>query len=205
MSEYKPVIPQELVERAFAKKGPKQYTIWVDLEYCIGCDACTMACKAENNTPVGLDLNRVIEVEEGEFTDPLKKPDLSVYFVAMPCMHCGKPACQAACPVGAITKRKEDGIVLINKDRCIGCRYCAWACPYGVPQFNAEAKVMEKCTLCVHRVTKGQVPACVETCVAKTRFFGEINDLLTLVREKRAKRVLLGGSAETGPSVVYSR
>ncbi len=87
MSEYKPVIPQELVERAFRKKGPKQYTIWVDMEYCIGCHACTMGCKAENNTPVGLDFNRVIEVEEGEFTDPRKKPDLSVYFVAMPCMH----------------------------------------------------------------------------------------------------------------------
>ena len=87
MSEFKPVLPPEIVERAFQKKGPKQYTIWVDLEHCIGCHACTMACKAENNTPVGVDFNRVIDVEEGEFTNPQKKPDLSVYFVAMPCMH----------------------------------------------------------------------------------------------------------------------
>ena len=107
--------------------------------------------------------------------------------------------------MGAISKSKEDGIVLINKDKCIGCRYCAWACPYGVPQFNAEANVMEKCTLCVHRTSKGQIPACVETCIAKTRFFGEINDLVRLITEKRAKRVSLGGLTGTKPSVIYSK
>lgn len=115
----------------------------------------------------------------------------------------------AACPVGAITKRKEDGIVLINKDKCIGCRYCAWACPYGHPQFNAEAKVMEKCTLCVHRVEKGLRPACVDTCIAKTRFFGEIDALTKLIREKRAKTVSLGfiggAKANTEPSVMYTK
>ncbi|RJX30511.1 MAG: 4Fe-4S dicluster domain-containing protein [Desulfarculus sp.] len=205
MSERDPIIAQEVIDRAFRKKGPKQYTLWVDLEYCIGCHACTMGCKAENNTPVGVDYNRVIEVEEGLFDNPKQRPELQVYFVAMPCMHCGKPACMAACPVGAITKRQEDGIVLINKDRCIGCRYCAWACPYGVPTFNAEAKVMEKCTLCVHRVTKGLLPACVETCVAKTRFFGEMNDLVNLIREQRSKRVFLGGASSTVPSVVYTK
>ncbi len=87
MTEMNSVLPLGIVEGAFKKKGPKQYTIWVDLEYCIGCHACTMACKGENNTPVGLDYNRVIEVEEGRFTNPSKKPNLSVYFVAMPCMH----------------------------------------------------------------------------------------------------------------------
>ena len=114
----------------------------------------------------------------------------------------------AACPVGAITKRKEDGIVLINKDKCIGCRYCAWACPYGHPQFNAEAKVMEKCTLCVHRVEKGLKPACVDTCIAKTRFFGEIDNLIKLIREKRAERVSLGfigTKSTTEPSVIYTK
>jgi len=204
MPERSPVLPREVTERSFKAKGPKQYTIWVDLEFCIGCHACTMACKAENNTPVGLDYNRVIEIEQGEFKDSTKKPDLRAFFVAMPCMHCGKPACLAACPVSAITKREEDGIVLINKDKCIGCRYCSWACPYGVPQFNAEANVMEKCTLCVHRVSKGIVPACVETCVAKTRFFGEVNSLVDIIKRKRAKRVLAGASS-TVPSVIYTR
>lgn len=87
MRESKPILSPEIVERSFKKKGPKQYTIWVDIEHCIGCHACTMACKAENNTPVGLDFNRVIEVEEGAFTNPKKTPNLGVYFVAMPCMH----------------------------------------------------------------------------------------------------------------------
>ncbi|HCL81581.1 MAG TPA: 4Fe-4S ferredoxin, partial [Nitrospiraceae bacterium] len=99
-------------------------------------------------------------------------------------------------------------IVLINKDKCIGCRYCAWACPYGAPQFNAEAKVMEKCTLCVHRVTKGLRPACVDTCIARTRFFGEIDSLTRLIREKRAERVSLGfigAKTNTEPSTLYTK
>ncbi|MEW6714427.1 MAG: 4Fe-4S dicluster domain-containing protein [Nitrospirota bacterium] len=205
MSELNPILPQEIIDESFKKPGPKQYTLWVDLEYCIGCHACSMGCKAENNTPVGVDFNRVIEIEEGEFKDPKKTPDIGVYFIPMPCMHCGEPACMAACPVGAITKRKDDGIVLINKDKCIGCRYCAWACPYGAPQFNAEAKVMEKCTLCVHRIEKGLIPACVETCVAKTRFFGEMNAITDFVaRQKVAKKVSVGAGG-TKPSVIYTK
>ena len=206
MTERSPIIPREAVDRSFAKSGPKQYTLWVDLENCVGCHSCTMACKAENNTPVGVDYNRVIEIEEGDFRDARKTPSVGVTFVPMPCMHCGRPACQAACPVGAITKRKEDGIVLINKDKCIGCRYCAWACPYGAPQFNAEARVMEKCTLCVHRVEKGLLPACVNTCPAKVRFFGELNELTVLMREKRAHSVNIAVSgADTRPSVQYTK
>ena len=205
MSERNPVIPPEVAERALAKEGPKQLTLWIDIEYCIGCNACVMACKAENNTPVGVDYTRVIEIEEGEFRDPKKTPDVGVTFVAMPCMHCGRPACLAACPVGAITKRAEDGIVLINKDKCIGCRYCAWACPYGAPAYNAEANVMEKCTLCVHRLEKGQLPACVNTCVAKTRFFGELNGLTSLIREKRSRDVsIVVHGNNTRPSVLYT-
>ncbi|MBI4686716.1 MAG: 4Fe-4S dicluster domain-containing protein [Nitrospirae bacterium] len=204
MSELGAFIPQEVIEASFKKPGPKQYTLWVDLEHCIGCQSCTMGCKGENNTPVGVDYNRVIEVEEGEFKDSKEKPDIRVNFIPMPCMHCGKPACLAACPVGAIEKRKEDGIVLINKDKCIGCRYCAWACPFGHPAFNAEAKVMEKCTLCVHRLEKGLKPACVETCTPKVRFFGEMSELIKIMREKRAQRVMVG-STSTQPSVLYSK
>ncbi|MDA8089159.1 MAG: 4Fe-4S dicluster domain-containing protein [Nitrospiraceae bacterium] len=206
--ERDPFITDEMLKATFDKKGPKQYTLWVDLEFCVGCNACTMACKAENNTPVGVDYNRVITVEVGEFKDPKKKPDeLRAYFVSMPCMHCGKPACKAACPVGAITKREEDGIVLIDTDKCIGCRYCAWACPYGHPQFNAKAHVMQKCIMCVHRVTKGLKPACVDACIARTRFFGELNDLTMLIKQKRASRVSLGfiGESKTNPSVIYTR
>jgi DMSO reductase iron-sulfur subunit len=205
MSERAALIPEEITQASFAKPGPKQYTLWIDLEYCVGCNACTMACKAENNTPVGVDYTRVIEIEVGEFKNPQEKPEVRAYFVPMPCMHCGRPACLAACPVGAITKRTEDGIVLINKDKCIGCRYCAWACPFGHPQFNAQAKVMEKCTLCVHRLEKRLHPACVDACIARTRFFGEINDLTSLIRTKRAETVSLGFKTTTDPSVMYTK
>jgi DMSO reductase iron-sulfur subunit len=208
MSERDTFVKDETLKASFRKKGHKQYTLWVDLEHCVGCHACTMGCKAENNTPVGVDYNRVVEVEVGEFRDEKEKPNVRAYFVPTPCMHCGRPACQAACPVGAVTKRDEDGIVLINKDKCIGCRYCSWACPYGHPQFKAEAKIMEKCTLCVHRVEKGLRPACVDTCIARTRFFGELGDLEELVREKRAKKVavgFVGGKVDTNPSTIYTK
>ena len=204
MAERGAIIPQEVLDASFAKAGPKQYALWIDLEYCIGCNACTIACKSENNTPLGVDYNRVIEVEEGEFRDPRQAPEARVYFVPMPCMHCGRPACLSACPVGAITKRAEDGIVLINKDKCIGCRYCAWACPYGAPQYNAEAKVTEKCTLCVHRTSIGLQPACVTSCISRTRFFGELNELTKLIREKRARAVHLG-EPTTQPSGQYTK
>ena len=87
MPELGAFIPEETIQASISKKGPKQYTIWVDLEYCVGCHACSMACKGENNTPVGVDYNRVMEVEVNEFKDPKEKPDVRVYFVAMPCMH----------------------------------------------------------------------------------------------------------------------
>lgn len=87
MSELGAFVPDELKKASIEKKGPKQYTLWVDLEYCVGCHACTMGCKAENRTPVGVDYNRVIEVEVGEFRNTKEKPELKVYFVPTPCMH----------------------------------------------------------------------------------------------------------------------
>ncbi len=87
MPERGAFISDETLPASMAKKGPKQYTLWVDLEYCVGCSACTMACKAENNTPVGVDYNRVVEIEVGEFKNPKEKPEVRVYFVPMPCMH----------------------------------------------------------------------------------------------------------------------
>ena len=158
-----------------------QFGWLVDLDKCTGCDTCTIACKSENNTrPLGspmpfkngrgvlpdhVSYRWVVKKESGVYPTP------AVTFVTSACNHCEHPACQAACPVPAISKRAEDGIVLIDQDVCIGCKQCIHACPYGAPQFNSFTEKVEKCTFCVHRlydgagVRTGFEPACVTSCV----------------------------------------
>lgn len=157
----------------------------VDLDKCTGCDSCTVACKAENNTrPLGSPMpfknGRGVLPDHVSYRWVVKKetgvyPNPTLTFITSACNHCQHPACLAACPVSdvndptnpnnAIFKRAEDGIVLINQDVCIGCKYCIHACPYGAPQFNSETEKVEKCTFCVHRIDAGFEPACVTTCV----------------------------------------
>lgn len=145
----------------------------IDLSKCIGCHACVVSCKAENNTypqqsplivkngrAVTVNYRRVITLDFGLY------PRVSRLFVSMACNHCKEPACLKSCPAGAITKR-DDGIVLIDQELCIGCKYCIWACPYGAPQYNPNTKKVEKCTFCVHRIDAGLKPACVTTCVGR--------------------------------------
>jgi len=133
---------------------------WVlDLGKCVGCRACVVSCKMENNTPTALNYRWVIERESGAYPTP------SLSFFSMGCYHCADPACMAACPVSAITKRASDGIVLIDEAACIGCRYCMAACPYGAPQFNPATEKVEKCTYCVARADASLGPACARTCV----------------------------------------
>lgn len=99
-----------------------------------------------------------------------------VYSLSTACMHCENPACVNVCPSGAMTKR-ADGVVLVNQDQCVGCRYCQWACPYGAPQFNEAKGVMSKCTFCEDLLAQGQNPACVDACVMRAIKFGELSDL----------------------------
>jgi DMSO reductase iron-sulfur subunit len=147
-----------------------QNTIVLDLDRCIGCFSCVVACKQENNIQLGAYWNKVLTIgPNGKF------PDVEMYFLPVLCQHCEDPQCVKNCPTGASQKR-DDGIVLIDKEKCIGCQYCAMACPYGVRYFNEEQGVVEKCTLCAHLVEKGQEPACVKNCAAKARIFGDAND-----------------------------
>lgn len=148
----------------------------IDLGRCIGCHSCTVACKSELNTapqnspllfkggnpqrPLHLSYRWVVVHEGGTY------PNVWRTFVTSACNHCQEPACVKSCPVGAISKR-ADGIVLIDQDKCIGCRYCVFACPYGAPQFNEATGKVEKCTMCAHRIDQGLQPACVTTCVGK--------------------------------------
>lgn len=131
----------------------------IDLGKCVGCRACTVSCKMENNTLTDVNYRWVIERESGSYPNP------NLTFVSVSCNHCTDPACLASCPVDAITKRASDGIVLIDEDACIGCKYCMAACPYGAPQFNPITLKVEKCTYCVQRADASLGPACARTCV----------------------------------------
>jgi DMSO reductase iron-sulfur subunit len=125
---------------------------------CTGCEACRIACDTENRLPVGLGWRRVHTLNER------RHPDAPVRHLSMACNHCDAPACLAACPTAAYSRDEATGAVRLDEARCIGCRYCAWACPYGAPRFDPVEGVMSKCTFCAPRLAAGLEPACVACC-----------------------------------------
>lgn len=135
----------------------KQLGFLVDSERCIGCHSCEMACKNYYQIHPALRWRKVYPLKEEEYTMPERN------FMSLACNHCAKPECLRVCPVGAYTKR-EDGVVIQNPERCIGCRLCTMACPYQVPQFNPDVKKVEKCNMCFQLIDKGETPACVAGC-----------------------------------------
>lgn len=170
----------------------------VDITKCIGCGKCVKACKLENDVLLEPEYNRtwverytITETEEVFVDSPnagidgftaeyvnLKYKNLDIrksFFVPKLCQQCDRPPCVPVCPVGATYATKE-GVVLVNRKACIGCRYCVQACPYGARFFDPRLKVVDKCTWCYHRVTKGLLPACVEVCPVGARLFGDIRD-----------------------------
>jgi anaerobic dimethyl sulfoxide reductase subunit B (iron-sulfur subunit) len=183
----------------------KQLGFYVNVANCTGCKACEIACKDKSNLPSGVRWRRVYEFGGGDWVqdgDQVVANSVFSYFVSNACNHCEKPICMEVCPASAISKR-DDGIVLIDADKCIGCRYCSWACPYGAPQFNEEAKVMTKCNFCYDLQAQGEKPACVDGCPYRVLEFGDIEEL-------KAKHGSLNNVAPmpdpslTKPAVVYS-
>lgn len=158
-----------------------------DADECIGCFACEVACKQEHNIPAGENWIRISKV------GPTKVGGkLTMSFAAVRCRHCGKPACLAACPVKAISKR-SDGVVLFHEELCTGCKACIEACLFGAPQYNSEKDVVEACNLCVDRIDKGLKPSCVHHCPTKALYFGECNAFTPKVPGKQTKdRIELG-------------
>lgn len=145
-------------------------TMVIDLDKCIGCFSCEIACKMENDVPLGVYYNKVLTIGPmGVF------PDISQYHLPTICQQCYNPTCVSVCPTGSSFIAK-DGTVQVNKELCIGCKYCIMACPYGARSYNVAQKVVEKCTLCEHLTAVGEEPACVKVCCAKCRIFGDIDD-----------------------------
>lgn len=155
---------------ALSAGKPKRYAMVIDTRRCIGCHACSVACKTENEVPLGETRSWVEYIEKGEF------PNVSRSFLPRLCNQCEKPQCVAVCPTGATYKREQDGIVVVDSNICIGCKYCLQACPYGMRFINPRTGTADKCDFCLHRVQQGLVPACVNTCQGRARIFGDLND-----------------------------
>lgn len=136
----------------------KRYAFLLDMDKCIGCRGCAMACKNFNQLEPGMVWRQVYPLDESIY------PHRERAFLSLSCNHCDDPACLRACPVAAYEKR-DDGIVVHHQDKCIGCTNCVRSCPYGAPRFNKEAKHAEKCSMCVERLEAGLMPACVQGCV----------------------------------------
>lgn len=173
------------------------YGFAIDTKRCIGCNACSMKCKKTNNLPRNVWWNRALTVGgENPDTPAGEYPNLSMSYRTVACQHCENPACVKVCPVGATFKDADTGVVRQDYDKCIGCRMCIAACPYtGVRVFNWEEPgyafdfavgdedvprhqkhVVEKCTMCWHRLAKGEEPACVEVCTTRARYWGDLDD-----------------------------
>jgi len=160
----------------------KQLGFYFDATACNGCKACMVACKSKNNLPVGLNFRHVYEYGGGSWVPHPQDASIMLpnnvfaYPISVACNHCENPRCIEICPAQAISKR-DDGVVLIDDSKCIGCRYCEWACPYGAPQFDETQGVMTKCDFCQDLVAKGQNPVCVDACVMRVLEYGELEDL----------------------------
>ncbi len=144
----------------------------VNLDRCSGCDSCITACKYENDLTLGEYWNHVVAVgPTGTF------PDVEMYWLPVFCQQCENPGCINVCPTGASYRDPETGVVLVDKEKCIGCKYCMMACPYGVRHFNEQEGYVEKCTLCSQLTASGEdIPVCCHNCPTGARFFGDLDD-----------------------------
>ncbi len=178
-----------------------QLAFYFDQSRCTGCETCVVACKDWNDIPAGpASRIRVLAIEKGKYPNPF------VAFLPILCYHCAQPSCVSACPAGAISKRAENGLVILDQEICLGhdnCDMCAQACPYGAPQFGAEDNAkMQKCDFCADRWTQGKKPICIEACPMRALDAGPEDELKSKYKVDKETTGFLY-SKETYPSIFF--
>ncbi len=181
----------------------KQMGFYIDQQSCIGCYTCQIACKDKNDLDDGQLWRKVHEFNGGstDIENEVFRSNVYGYWLSMACNHCEHPKCVENCPTGAMHKREEDGIVLVDRESCIGCGYCVWSCPYGAPKLID--KLSSKCNFCVDLLKEGKKPACVGACFMRALDYGPLDEL----KEKYGSVAEVKGlpSADlTNPSVVIT-
>lgn len=179
-------------------KTAKKWGMVIDLRKCIGCHSCSVACKTENEVPPAVFRSWVKLMDKGVY------PNARSLSLPVLCNNCENAVCVKVCPVKASYKR-DDGIVMVDPHKCVGCKYCMAACPYQVRHLNPIRRYVQKCSFCYQRVDAGLMPACVETCPARARVFGDLNDptseIVKLLVENPTS--VLKPESGTKPNVFY--
>lgn len=183
----------------------KQLGFYLDISACIGCKACQTACKDKNDLPVDINWRKVIEYNGGSWefeNDNLVPVNVYTYHLTVSCQHCENPPCLPVCPTTAIRKG-DDGVVLVDPAKCMGCQYCSWACPYGAPQFGGRGEPMSKCDMCADLRAIDKNPACVDACPLRALDWGEMTDLRAKHGNVTAVDPLPDGNL-TNPSMILT-
>ncbi len=174
-----------------------RYAMAIDTKKCVGCSDCVVACQIENSVPIGYCRDWIVELTSGTY------PDLSMEIRSERCNHCSNAPCVRCCPTTA-SYINDDGIVLVDPKNCIGCKACIASCPYDARFIHPDGYV-DKCTFCVHRVEKGQDPACVAVCPTKCMYFGDTDDsnseISKLIKTRKWKTLI--PEAGTEPNIYY--
>lgn len=175
------------------------YVMFIDHNKCTGCNACRIACQMQWGLPPNLNFNYLKECLTGKY------PRLTRVITPVQCQHCDNPPCQEVCPTKATYKR-EDGLVLIDEKKCIGCKYCMIACPYEA-RVITDHGIPEKCRFCAGLIEDGGTPACISTCMCGVRTFGDLDDPSSPVHSKLAEQELeqLLPHLETKPRIYYAK
>ena len=162
----------------------KKPAFFLDTQICTGCKTCMIACKDKNGLPMGVRWRRVVEFAGGDWVrlvDGTFSQNVFAYYISVSCNHCQDPICVQVCPSTAMNQDGH-GIVTVDPQKCLGCRYCEWACPYSAPQFDQALGQMTKCDFCRSELEQGGLPTCVAACPTRALQFGEYDQLERAVR-----------------------